>query len=128
MNDPFCWPVPRARQCPPDTGAAIPSRRRSRAWTFAALVTASCLASPSDEDIKQQFAAYVASANSCQQASECAIASAECPLGCFVAVRADRKADVERKARELVAAYERGGASCQYDCVAPGQPACVHSR
>jgi hypothetical protein len=60
--------------------------------------------------------------------ADCAIASASCPLPCFVAVRADRKAAVETKARELVDDYESGGRGCDYGCVEPGPAVCVSGR
>ena len=61
-------------------------------------------------------------------ASDCGIARVDCPLGCFVAVRADRVTSVERKARELIEDYESGGRSCAYDCVEPGALECVRER
>lgn len=91
------------------------------------LLLAGC-ALPSEEEVKDEFEAYVRSANACEQASECVLVSPGCPLGCFVAVRADRKADVERKARELIARYERGGRACAYGCAEPGPIACVERR
>jgi hypothetical protein len=83
---------------------------------------------PSADDIKTRFEAYVSGANQCSAASECAVAKSDCPLGCFVAVRADRKADVEAKARDLIEEYERGGMRCEYDCVAPGPITCTAGR
>jgi len=83
---------------------------------------------PSEEEIKSEFEAYVNGANACSEASECAAASADCPLGCQVAVRRDRVASVERKARELIEDFESGGQSCAYDC-APEKPLeCVGGR
>jgi hypothetical protein len=84
--------------------------------------------SPSAEDIKKEFTSYVASANSCAAANDCAMVSAPCPLGCWVAVRADRKADVQAKARQLVADYESGGESCDYECSEAGPATCVQGR
>ena len=78
--------------------------------------------------MKADFAAFVAKNNQCAVASECALASTSCPLGCGTPVRADRKAAVEAKARELVSEYERGGAHCDYDCVAPGAACLLEGR
>jgi hypothetical protein len=83
---------------------------------------------PSEEDIEREFDAYVEGANACSSASECSIAATECPLACFVAVRTDRVASVERKARELVQDYESGGESCDYSCLPPGAVECVRGR
>jgi hypothetical protein len=90
------------------------------------LVLAGC--TPSEEDLQKEFDAFVAGANSCAMPSECAAASAGCPLGCGVAVRADRKAAVEAKARELIDRYERYGARCEYDCVGHGPATCTEGR
>lgn len=89
---------------------------------------ASSCGAPSADEIKKEFEEYVAGANSCKAADECAIASAACPLGCFVAVRSERKADVEAKARKLIADYERGGQACAYGCIQPGPVTCTAGR
>jgi hypothetical protein len=83
---------------------------------------------PSEEEVRQELADYVDGANSCSAASECAIVDAPCPLGCFVAVRADRVASVERKVSELLDEYTSGGRSCIYSCVAPGELECIRGR
>jgi MYXO-CTERM domain-containing protein len=101
-----------------------------------AVVSAATLASgggcvlfaPSEAEIKAEFDSYVAGANRCDVATDCALAFPGCPLGCFVAVRADRKADVEQKARELVDDYERGGRRCVYDCNTAGELTCTSNR
>ena len=87
-----------------------------------------CGLAASEEEIKERFADHVNAANHCAVASDCAIASPGCPLGCFVAVRADRKVDVEAKARALIRDYERTGRSCQFDCPAPGPLVCTAGR
>jgi len=87
-----------------------------------------CLFGRSEESVRSEFEAYVKGASSCTAASECAVASADCPLGCFVAVRSERVADVEAKGRELVSEYERGGKGCAYDCVPPGPLRCVEGH
>jgi len=82
-------------------------RRAGRLWrdilvlvlSLAAGLGAAGCGAPSAEEIQADFKKYVSSANQCTAAGECAVAFAACPLGCFVAVRADRKADVEAKAR-----------------------------
>lgn len=52
---------------------------------------------------------------------------AECPLDCHVAVNAPYRADVERRARELVTDYESSGQSCAYRCIG-AVPACAAGR
>ena len=106
-----------------DRGVAILS--------FAAVVglgLMGCLFGRSEESVRSEFEAYVKGASVCTVASECAIAGAECPLGCFVAVRSDRVADVEAKARDLVSQYERGGRGCAYDCTTPGPLRCLEGH
>jgi hypothetical protein len=83
---------------------------------------------PSEAEIRSEFADYVDGANACEAASECAIAAAYCPLGCFVAVRAERVESVERRARELVNDYEAGGQQCVYDCAIPTGTECIEGR
>ena len=87
-----------------------------------------CLLGRSEESVRSEFDAYVKGASVCTAASECAVAGASCPLGCFAAVRSERVADVEAKGRELVSEYERGGKGCAYDCVAPGPLRCVEGH
>ena len=109
-----------------------PSRQRrfarSSGWFWALTLGASCLLGRSEESVKSEFDAYVQGANHCQDATECGVAYADCPLGCFVAVRADREADVEAKAKDLVAQYRRGGGACVYDCAVPGDMICLGGR
>lgn len=106
-------------------GTLVIMRSSLRPWLLLAMLT-SCGAS--EEEVKRRFDAYVAGANACKQVSECAVVSPGCPLGCTVAVRADRAADVERTARSLIEDYERWGARCDYDCVAPRALACNEGR
>ena len=83
---------------------------------------------PSEAEVRSEFADYVNDANACETASECAIATAYCPLGCFVAVRAERVESVERKARDLVDDYEAGGQQCVNDCAIPTGTECIDGR
>ena len=94
-----------------------------------ALAAAGC--APSEEEIKAHFTAYVETANACAVASECGLAEAACPLDC-VGVRAERVADVEAKARELIKDWERGDRKCYGGGGCSHQPArmvfCVSNR
>jgi hypothetical protein len=101
---------------------------RASRWLWALTLGVSCLLGRSEQSVKSEFNAYVQGANQCQDATECGVAYADCPLGCFVAVRADRKKDVEAKANDLVAEYRRGGQKCVYDCATPGEPICLAGR
>jgi hypothetical protein len=98
----------------------------SRSLLGGLLLASACGAS--EEDVQREFDAYVAAANRCEQASECVLATAGCPLGCSVAVHADAKADVERKARELIEDYESGGTMCAYGCAAVSSIECTDGR
>lgn len=80
------------------------------------------------EEVREQFDDFVEGANRCTVVTECARVSPGCPLGCSVAVRADRQADVEAKARELIEEYKGGGPGCFYFC-APERPlGCIDGR
>lgn len=64
----------------------------------------------------------------CDVDADCDIASSDCPLECWVAVRADRVESVEQRSAELIADYEREGTRCEYDCTSPGTPMCIAGR
>jgi hypothetical protein len=94
---------------------------RSSSWAASwsqglctALLAAAC--GPSEQDLKQEFDAEVQRSNGCAVASECVVARAGCPLGCWVLVNAAHQARVEAKARELIDDYESGGRACAYEC------------
>lgn len=103
-----------------------------KAWQRPVLIAAGLVGlagcTQSEADVRKEFADYVAGANSCRVAADCTVAYGACPVGCWVAVRSDRKSDVEAKARELVDAYNRYGQSCVYGCTTPGPVACVEAR
>jgi hypothetical protein len=97
--------------------------KRLREALLALVVVVAC--SPlTEEETSALFKQYVATANGCREASECTVIFTECPLGCFTAVRRDRKADVEGKAQELVARYRGSGGGCIYSCAQPGALTC----
>jgi hypothetical protein len=73
---------------------------------------------PTEQEIKTEFDAFVASHNRCVADTDCVLVSPECPLGCFAAVESGSRVEVEEKAHELVRRYERGcSCSCAYDCI-----------
>jgi hypothetical protein len=106
-----------------DRNVAVVSRA-----LFLVAVATSCLFGRSADSVKTEFDNYVAGANTCTATSDCIIVTPDCPLGCGSAVRADRQADVEAKARELVAEYKRGGQGCAYDCAGPFVAECAEGR
>ncbi len=79
---------------------------------------------PSEEEVQDEFAAFIASRRGCEQDTDCAVVYPGCPLGCYVAVAEEHVEAVEKKARELVEDYERAGRSCDYDCMEPPEPVC----
>lgn len=91
-----------------------------------ALLVVGC--APSEEDVQKEFDAEVQRSNGCDSASECVVASAGCPLGCWVLVNAKFQARVEAKARELIEDYESGGARCDYECAEAPVIACSASK
>jgi hypothetical protein len=102
--------------------------KADRGVVILSLAVVGCLFGRSEESVRSEFEAYVKGASSCTAASECAVASADCPLGCFAAVRSERVADVEAKGRELVSEYQRGGNRCYDDCAEPGPLRCVEGH
>jgi hypothetical protein len=82
---------------------------------------------PSEEEVQEEFDAYVAERNACTVTDDCVLATADCPLGCWVSVNRAYQADVEAKARELVEDYESGGQKCYYDCI-PAVAVCRDGR
>ena len=110
----------------PDRDVTVSSLRRGVLAALVLVGVSGCGAS--EEDVKRRFMEYVETANQCERDDECALAGAGCPLGCFVAARADRKADVEAKARDLIEDYERGGRRCAYGCIQPGPVVCRQQR
>jgi hypothetical protein len=95
---------------------------RVAAWAFVLLLMAGC--ARSEESVRAEFDAFVAASRSCATADECAVVSPGCPLGCQVAVRADKKDAVSAKAKSLIEQYEVGGRSCDYDCIGLTQVVC----
>jgi len=88
-----------------------------RTWLLAVAILSAC-APASEEEIEAEFDDFVAGRNQCEVASECELAPAGCPLGCFVAVRREHVDAVSEKAQELIADYQSGGRSCAYRCAA----------
>ena len=95
-----------------------------RALLLACLV-AGCATS---EQIQADFDAHVEDSNGCASDAECTVIYPGCPLGCAVAVNAEHAAECAAYAADLIASYERGGASCEYDCIAVGAPFCDEGR
>lgn len=107
-------------------------KRRRRPWigpaTVFCVVAAGFGCGPSEGQIRDEFRRYVHGANQCEEARECALVYPGCPLGCFVAMRSDRAAEVERKAQQLIEDYESDTTSCEYGCPPPGAVQCVDGR
>jgi hypothetical protein len=111
---------------PGATSAARSARLLLLATAF--LASGCILFAPSEEDVKNDFAVVVDGANHCTESDQCTLVSAGCPLPCWVSVRQDRAAEVERKGRELVNDFESGGSGCDYECAARGTPSCKSGR
>lgn len=101
--------------------------RRLGAIAFGGLLFAAACGAPSEEEVKEEFEAFVAARNQCTADDDCVLAAANCPLGCYAAVNRQHQAEVEKKARELVEEYQSGGRSCAYGCVG-AVPACQDGR
>jgi hypothetical protein len=108
---------------------------RSASWRVlvASIFLADALAScsnpaPTEEEIKAEFSRYVNGANTCETASECTLARPGCPLGCYVAVRSEKKAAVEDKAASLIRAWSADDKACFHKCLQPGEIRCLERR
>jgi hypothetical protein len=69
-------------------------------------------------DIVQEFNAFVAERNACNEVSECVLLSPGCPLGCGVGVRKEHADEVTAKAKALIAEAEKDHGACTYKCMA----------
>ncbi len=99
-----------------------------RSWLIAMML---CAVTPmgcggkSEDELRREFEEFVQRSNDCSEDSECVLASAGCPLGCYTAVHRDHEAAVEKKAKELIEEFEE---SCEYECVAPGPIECIEGK
>lgn len=82
-----------------------------------AFLATGCTKPPTEEEIQDEFADFVAQRNSCTETPECTLVYPDCPLGCGVAVRAEYAEAVAKKAKELVDAWSDGGQQCVYECM-----------
>lgn len=98
---------------------------RRAAIAVLVLLAAGCA---SAEEIQADFAAHVGASSACVEDAECALIVPGCPLGCFVAVRADAADECTAYAAGLIDEYERSGARCDYDCLAAGPVRCEEGR
>lgn len=99
-------------------------RFASLAWLAVPLLLTAC--GPSDEDLKRELAEVVAASNACEKTSDCAAAFISCPLGCYAAVNASKKAAVESKAQELK--DQRGSGPTECECDAEPEVDCQGGR
>lgn len=88
---------------------------------FATLLASGCMRA---DEANAAFADRVEESNSCARDDECTLISAGCPLGCWAVVNVEHAAECEQYAADLIAAYERSGASCAYGCIGAGTPYC----
>ncbi len=78
----------------------------------------------SSERAEERWDESVDANNSCETADDCVVVYPGCPLGCFTAVSADAEQQATAEAQSIVDAYERGGRSCEYDCLGSLPPTC----
>lgn len=96
----------------------IPMKRLS---LLALLALSACV--PSEDQVQQEWDAFVSENNSCETVDDCVVVYPGCPLGCGTAVSASAEAEARALGESLIAEYERGGQECLYDC-AGFEPAC----
>lgn len=91
------------------------------------LFLAATACGPSAQEIQSQFQERVDQSQACETASDCSLIYPGCPLGCYVAVRADLADELSAYAAQLISDYESGGVSCAYGCAEPGELVCSES-
>ena len=79
------------------------------------LALSACI--PSEADIQEEWDQFVDQNNSCETVTDCVMVSPGCPLGCGTAVSADAETQARELGESLISRYERGGQSCDYDCM-----------
>jgi len=89
------------------------------------LFLAATACGPSSEQIQSQFQERVDQSQACENVSDCSLIYPGCPLGCYVAVRADLADELSAYAAQLISDYESGGVSCAYGCMEPGELVCL---
>jgi hypothetical protein len=82
---------------------------------------------PSEEEVMAEFDEFLATRVACDAVDDCVLVFPGCPLGCAVGVNRGAAGEVEQKAEELIADYESGGRSCDYECLQL-EPACEAGR
>ncbi|MCB9675342.1 MAG: hypothetical protein H6737_09515 [Alphaproteobacteria bacterium] len=78
----------------------------------------------SSERAAERWDTWVDTHADCEQTSDCVVIFPGCPLGCATTVAAEHEEASLEEARRIVAAYERVGRTCEYDCIAPPDPTC----
>jgi hypothetical protein len=76
----------------------------------------SCAAPPTEQEVRDEFAAFVATRNHCDSQDDCVLVETGCPLPCHAAVNGHYRNEVEAKARELIEEWNDGTRSCDYLC------------
>jgi len=93
---------------------------------LAVLTSFAAACGASADEVQAEFNAFVADHDDCQAATDCALITPGCPLGCTVALRADAVDEAEALAKDLIDDYERGGTSCAYGCVGSLRVSCTN--
>ena len=79
-------------------------------------------------DAKEEFRAFVATRQTCSNASDCTNVSGSCPFGCYVPVVKAAAPAVTAKLETLATRLDKAGHRCVYRCTAPPSEACVDGR
>ena len=79
-------------------------------------------------EAKQEFAAFVATRQTCTTARDCSIVTGACPFDCYVPTATAAVSEVNQKLTELGDRLRRAGQRCVYRCMNEPPPACVAGR
>ena len=73
---------------------------------------------------QERWDSWVQEHNQCDVPEDCTLVYPSCPLGCFEAVSTEFADEARDTADRLIARYERGGVTCDYDCIEAGPLGC----
>jgi cytoskeletal protein RodZ len=79
-------------------------------------------------DIETKYQSAVARSNACQKATDCAVISPGCPLGCWSAVNAANAGQILHVAEQLRNEQKKPIGNCMYKCTAKPEPNCVNGQ
>ena len=94
------------------------------AGAVGAMVLLASVGCARDEALQDDWRTFLSEHQTCSVDADCAVVFAGCPLGCGDVLQSSALTEAEALADQLIRRYERGGRSCDYDCIQLGEPIC----